>query len=169
MEEELEEQEENIYIYKFLVPLHPLNNNKITNYFKYEPRFKDVFSRNNLPRIKDRAYVVNLDDKKSKITHWVSLFIDRNAVVYFDSFGIEYIPLEVLNKIRDKSITHNIFRIRDNESIMCGICCIAFIEYMLAGKTLLDYTNLFSPNEYKKNDKIIYKCFKDKYDRRSKY
>ena len=63
--------------------------------------------------------MINLDDKKSKETHWVSLFIDRNTAVYFDSFGTEYIPQEVLNKIRDKSITHNIFRIQDNESIMC--------------------------------------------------
>ena len=59
-----------------------------------------------------------------------SLFIDRDAAVY--SFGIEYIPPEVLNKIRDKSNTHNIFRIEDNESIMCGIYYIAFREYMLA-------------------------------------
>ena len=46
---------------------------------------------------------------------------------------------------------------------MCGFCCIAFIEYLLAGKNLLDYTNLFSTNYYKKNDKIIYKYFKGKY------
>ena len=51
---------------------------------------------------------------------------------------------------------------------MCGSHCIAFIKYMLAGKTLLDYTHLFSPNEYKKNDKTIYKHFRDKYVRRSK-
>ena len=51
---------------------------------------------------------------------------------------------------------------------MCGFYCIAFIEYMIGGKTLLDYTNLFSPNDYKANDKIIYKYFKDKYGRRSK-
>ena len=127
-----------------------------------------AFSRNNLPRIKHGTYVINLNDKKSKGTHWVSLFIDRNTAVYFDSFGIEYIPQEVLNKIKDKSITHNIFRIQDNESIMCGFYCIAFVEYMLAGEILLDYTNLFSPNDYKKNDKIIYKYFKDKYGRRSK-
>ena len=50
-------------------------------------------------------------------------------------------------------MTHNIFRIQDNESIMCGFYCIAFIEYTLAGKILLDYTNLFSPNDYNKNDK----------------
>ena len=81
----------------------------------------------------------------------------------FDSFGIEYIPLEVLNKIKDKSITRNIFRIQDDESIMCGCYCIALIEYMIEGKILLDYTTLFSPNDYKKNDKMIYKYLKRKY------
>ena len=82
-----------------------------------------------------------------------SLFIVRNLAEYFDSFGIEYIPQEVLNKIRDKLITHNIFRIQDNESIICGFYCIAFIEYMLPGKNFLDYTNFFSPNDYKKMTK----------------
>ena len=107
--------------------------------------------------------MINLDDKKSKGTHWVSLFIDRNTTVHFDSFGMEHIPQEVLNKI--KEITHNIFRIQDNDSIMCGYYCTAFIEYMLAGETLLYNTNLLSPNDYKRNDKIIYKYFKGKYDK----
>ena len=142
---------------------------EITHYFDYEPRFNGVFSRNNLLRMKDGKYVINLDDKNSKGTHWVSLFIDRNTALYFDSFGIKYIPQEVLNKIKDKSIIHNIFRIQDNESIMCGFYCIAFIEYMLSGKTLLDYTNLLPLNNYKKNEKTIYKYFKDKYGRRSKF
>ena len=93
-----------------------------------------LFQKNNLPRIKDGAYVINLDDKNSKETHWVSLFIDRNTAIYFDSFGIEYIPQEVLNKIKDKSITHNIFRIQNNESVMCGFYCITFIEYVLQEK-----------------------------------
>ena len=100
--------------------LHPLTYIEIINYFDYEPRFNGVFSRNYLSRIKDGAYIINLDDKKSKGTHWVLLFIERNTAVYFDSFGIEYIPQEVLNKIKDKSITHNIFRIQDEDSIMCG-------------------------------------------------
>ena len=63
-------------------------------------------------------YVIKLDDKKSKGTHWASLLTDRNTAAYFDSFGIKYIPQEVLNKIRDKSNTHKIFRIQDNNSIM---------------------------------------------------
>ena len=70
--------------------------------------------------------------------------------MYFDSFGIEYIPQKVLSKIKDKPITDNIFRIQGDDSIMCGL-------------TLLGCTNLFSPNDYKKNDKIIYKYFQDKY------
>ena len=90
----------------------------------------------------------------------VSLFIDRNTASYFDSFGIEYIPQEVINKIRDNSVTHNIFGIQGNDSVICVLCCIAFIECIFAGKTLLDYTDLFSPNENKKKDKIIYKCFR---------
>ena len=67
--------------------------------------------------------------------------------LYFDSFGINYILQEVLCKIKDKSIIHYIFRIQDDGSIMCGFYCITFIEYMLTGRTLLDYTNLFSPND----------------------
>ena len=58
--------------------------------------------------------------------------------MYFDSFGIKYISQEVFNNIRDKSITHNIVRMQDNESIMCVFYYITFIEYMLVGKTLLD-------------------------------
>ena len=53
------------------------------------------------------------------------------------------------------------FRIQDNDSIMYGFYCVAFIESMLGGK--LDYTNLCSPNDYNKNDKILYKYFKKKY------
>ena len=122
-----------------------------------------AFSRNNLPRIKHGTYVINLNNKKSKGTHWVSLLIDRNTAVYFDSFGIEYISQEVLNKLKDKSITHKMFRVQGNDSIIYDFHFIVFIEYMLAGKTLPDYFNLISLNDYKKNDKMMYKYFEVKY------
>ena len=77
------------------------------------------------------------------------IFIDRNLAVYFDSYGTEYILQEVLNKIKDKSITHNVFGIQDNESVMYRFYCMN----LLAGKPLLDFTNLFSLNDYKKNDR----------------
>ena len=88
---------------------YALNNIQITKYFNYEPRFNGVFERDNLPRIKGRVYVINLDNKQSEGTYCVSLFIDKHAALYFDSFGIEYFPQEVLNKIQDKSITPKIF------------------------------------------------------------
>ena len=62
----------------FLVLLHLSSNIKITNYFNCEPRFNGAFSRNNLPRIKHGANVINHDDKNSKGTHWVSLFLNKN-------------------------------------------------------------------------------------------
>ena len=63
--------------------------------------------------------MINFTDKQNKGIYWVSLFIDRNTAVYFDSFATEYIPQEVLSKIKDKSITHNTFTIQDDDSIMC--------------------------------------------------
>ena len=111
-------------------------------------------------------HVINLDDKQSRGPHLVLLFIDRNISVYFDSFGIKYIPQEVLSKIEDKSIIHNIFKIHSNDSIMFGLCgnyFIAFIEYLIARTVSLDYTSLFSPYDYQMNDKIICKYVKDKH------
>ena len=93
----------------------------------------------------------------------MSLFIDKNTAVFFDSFGVKYIPEEVLSKMKDKVIAHNIFRIRDDDSIICEFYCIAFIGYILVGKMLLDDTKLFFRNDNKKNDKIICKYIRDKY------
>ena len=95
-----------------------LSNIEITNKFNNEPRFNGVFSRSNLPKVKDGASAINLNDKKKLKEHIALLFIDRNTAVCFDSFEIEYIPLEVLKTIRDKSITHNMFKIQDDESII---------------------------------------------------
>ena len=86
---------------------------------------------------------------RSNGTHWFSLFFDKNTAAYFASFGIEYIPKKILNKIKGKSITNDTFIIQNNESIMCGFCCIAFIENMSARKIFLDYTISFSLNDYK--------------------
>ena len=148
-----------------------MTNIEISEYYKNEPRFNGVYSRNNLPnKIKKGAYVINLDEYKNTGTHWVSLFVKTNEVIYFDSFGVEHIPKEINKFIdttksssleRDKKIKANIFRIQAYDSIMCGYFCIGFINYMLKGKTLLDYTNLLFPNDFKKNDQIIKRIFKN--------
>ena len=88
------------------------------------------------------------------------MYVDNDDVTYFDCFGVEHIPKEIKAFTnRSLSITTNIFRIQGYDSIMCGYFCIGFIDFMLAGKTLTEYTNLFSPNNFKKNDEIILNYF----------
>ena len=142
------------------MPSHPLTNFKIENYYQNEPIFNGVYSRDNLPKIKDGAYVINLDEYSDIGTHWVALYVQNNNVTYFDSFGVEHIPKEIKAFIdRSLSITTTIFRIQAYDSIMCGYFCIGFIDFMHAGKTLTEFTNLFSPNGLKKNDDIILNYF----------
>ena len=85
--------------------------------------------------------------------------MNGNNIIYFDSFGVEHIPKEIKKFIGNKNIITNIYRIQAYDSIMCGYFCTGFIDFMPKGKSLLDCTNLFSPNEYEKNDKIILKYF----------
>ena len=118
-----------------------------------------VYSWNNLNEIRDKAYVINLDEYSDIKTHWVALYIKNNDVTYFDSFGVEHIPKEIKTFISNKNIKTNIFRIREYDSIMCRYFCVGFIDFMLAGKTLTEFTNLFSPNKFKRNDDIILKYF----------
>ena len=82
-------------------------------------------------------------------------------MTYFDSFGVEHIPKVIRKFIGNKNIITNIYRIQAYDSIICGYFCTGFIDFMLKGKSLLEYTNLFSPNEYKKNDRIILKYFQE--------
>ena len=79
-------------------------------------------------------------------------------VIYFDSFGVEYIPKEIMERIKNKNIKTSIFRIQENNSTMCGYFCTLYIDYILDNK--IDFTNLFSPWYFKKNDEIIKKYFK---------
>ena len=83
----------------------------------------------------------------------------NNNVTCFDSFGVEHISKEIKTFIKNKNITTNIFGIQAYGSIMPGYFCNGFIGFMLKGKTLTEYTNLFSPNNFKKNDDIILNYF----------
>ena len=119
-------------------------------YYQTEPRFSGVSSRDNLPKMKHGAYIINIDEYSDIGTHWVALHLHNNNATYFDSSGIEHIPKEIKAFITNKNITANVFRIQAHVSIMCGYFCIGFIDFMLAGKTLTEFINLFSPNNFKK-------------------
>ena len=147
--------------------LHPLTNFEIQKHYQNQPRFNGVYSRDNLSRIKIGAYIIILDEYSDIETHWVALYlggaspkdVQNNDVAYFDSFGVEHIPKEIKTFVGNKSIKTNIFTIEAYDSIMCGYFRIRFINFMLAGKTLIEFTNLFSPNNFKRNDDKILNYF----------
>ena len=145
------------------MPSHPLTNFEIQKYYQGEPRLNGVYSRDNLPKLKDGTYIINLDEYSDIGTHWIDLWVDNNDVTYFASFGAEHIPKEIKEFVKNKNITTNIFRIQAHDSVMCGYFCIGFIYFMLAGKKLTDYNNLFSPDDFKKNANIILTYFKDEW------
>ena len=130
-------------------------------YYQNEPRFNGVCSRDNSSnKIKVGAYVINLDEHCDIGTYWIAL---NNNVTYFEHIEhIEYIKKEIKKFIGNKNIKTNIFRIQRYDSIMCGYFCIGFIDFMLKGKSLTDFTNIFSSNHFKKNDDIILSYFKDR-------
>ena len=110
-------------------------------------------------KIKDGAYIINLNEYSDIGTNWVALHVNNNDVNYFDIFGTEHIPEKIKAFINNKNIKTNIFRVQAYDPVMCGYFCIGFINFMLKGKTWTEFRNLFSPNNFKKNDDIILKFF----------
>ena len=142
-------------------PPHPLTDIEIKNYYENEPRFNGVYSRDNLSKtIKNGAYVINLNEYADVGTHWIALYVKDNEISYFNSFGVEHVPKEIEKFIGHKNVKTNICRIQADNSIMPGYFCIKFIDFMFAGRSLIDFSSLFSPYDLKKNDDIIVSYFK---------
>ena len=138
---------------RFLMPTHTLKDFEIEKYYENKARFNGVYSKNNLPKkIKDEAYIINLDEyaDEDEGTHWIALSCNRRRN-----------SEEIKEFIGNKSIIANIFRVQANSSVLCQYFCIGFIDFMLAGEKLTDFTNLFSPYDLKKNDNTILSYFKD--------
>ena len=90
------------------IPPHPLTNFEMQKNYQNEPKFNRVCSRNNSPK--------------------------RSEIVYSDSFGVEHVPEEIEEFIKNKNIIAHIFRLQSNNSIVCGYFCIGFVDFMVAGK-----------------------------------
>ena len=115
------------------MPPHPLTNFEIQKYYKNEPRFNGVYSRDNLPKIKDGAYIINLDEYSDIGTHWVALYKNNNSVTYFDSFGVESIQKEIKTLIiLHPLLCKIIHEYKHMIQLMCGYFCTGFINFMLA-------------------------------------
>ena len=122
-------------------------------YYQNEPRFNGVFSRNNLPKIiKDGAYVINFDEY-ADVVHIGLLYFVTEMKLFISI-------ISVLKKLKNllgiKTWKLTFFEYKQT-------FCIGFIDFMLAGKKLTDYTSLFSPHDFKKNDDIILSYFKNEW------
>ena len=82
-----------------------------------------------------------------------------NGAIYFNSFAVEHTPKRNLKNYRKQKYYNKIHRIKSYDLIMCGYFCIGLIDFMLKGTSFLDFKDLFSPDEYEKNDKTVLKCF----------
>ena len=91
------------------MPPHSLTNFE-TQKYQNEPRFNGIYSRDNLLKVKNGAYVTNLDEYSDIGTHWVALYVHNNDATYFNSFGVEHIPKEIKAFINNKNIRTNICR-----------------------------------------------------------
>ena len=130
------------------MPPHSLTNFEIRKNSRNESKFNGVYSRKKWSKIKDGAYIINLYECKSIGPHWISLFVIPKSVTHFDRLGFKNTVKETTNFIGTKNIITNIHRMQAFDSIMCRYFCIGFIDFMLKGKILLEYTNLCSPNQY---------------------
>ena len=102
--------------------------------YQKEPRFNGIYSKDNLSRIRDGTYILNLDKYSDIGTHWIALY-------------------------ENKKRKNKYFRIQAYGSIMCGYFCTGFLDFMFARITLTDFANLFLPNNFKRNDDIMLKYF----------
>ena len=83
---------------------------------------------------------------------------------FFHRFGVEHVPEEIKQFVGNKNIIANIFWVQSNNSVFCECFCIGFIDFTLAGKKLTDFTSMFSPYDFEKNDNIILNYFKDQWN-----
>ena len=143
---------------------YPLTNFEVQKCYQNEHNFNGVYSRNNLSKIKDGAYVINLDDYESTGTHRIVLYVktsNDSMLKYFDSLGVEHISKEIKQLIGNRNITGNIFRKQRYDLIMFGYVCIEFIDFMLKGKSwLVCYFLLERFFSYEIKDKVILRHFK---------
>ena len=114
---------------RFLKPSHLLTNIEINKYYQDEARFSVFYSRNNLPKIKDGAYVISFDKNESVGTHWIAFYMETsNYSTYFENFDVKHIPKKIKTFLGNRGITTNTFRIQTYKSIWCGYFFIGFID-----------------------------------------
>ena len=136
------------------MPPHPLTSFEIQKYYQNERVFNGSYSRDNLPKtIKDGTYVINFDE-------YVDVHIEVLCIAKILKLFISTV-LQLNMFLKKLKNLLGIKTVQSNNSIMCGYFCIRFIDFMFAGKPFIDFTSLFSPHYFEKNDNIILSYFEN--------
>ena len=110
-------------------------------------------------KIKEGVYLINLDEYADGGTHWIVLFCRNTGIVYFDVVSVEHVPEEIKEFIGNKNVKANVFRVQASNSIMCGYFCNGVINFMFAGKKLIDFTFFLSPFNFDKKRLYNFELF----------
>ena len=92
----------------------------------------------------------------------------RLLISIVERVGVERVPEEIKEFVRNKNIITNIFWVQANNSVTCGYFCIGFIDFVLTGKKLTDFTSIFYPHDFKRNDQIVLSYFRDEWNWKNK-
>ena len=131
----------------------PLINFETQTCSQNEPKFNGVYSRTNLPKIKDGTYMIILDKFKLIGFHWIALYVNSNNgigsyhEIYLDSLGAEYIHKEIAKFIGNESVITNTYRIQAHQSVKCGYFCIGFIDFWY--KSQLQVLKIFQYDSFR--------------------
>lgn len=142
---------------KKLNEFFPLSNSDIDKHMfaKVGKNYKGCYARNDIPkRLENGYYVINLDDKYNKGTHWVGMKVSKYEIIYFDSFGF-ICPNEVIYKKDNRVIWYSTHEIQSIKSVACGFYVIYFLSELHKGRDKLDILLDFDNKNSLSNDETL--------------
>ena len=129
--------------------LYPISNFKINEILKNNREYIGTFSKNDAPILKNnQSTIVNLANSNDVGTHWIAMQFYNNKLIYFDSYGISFIPDIMKNQYPNSKIITNIYRMQSNSSNECGKFCIVFFQSNIKNES--DYIKFLL--QFEKND-----------------
>ena len=133
-----------------------MSNIFINNFLKDYKNFKGCFSKDQIKLIgNNKSIIINLQDSNQPGSHWIALKRVKNIIFLFDSFGVEYIPIDIFKVYKNYKIIANIYQIQDISSNLCGMFCVLFILYDIKSKNDSNkFLTLFNSNDFLKNELI---------------
>ena len=134
----------------------PLSNIFINDLLKDNKNFEGCYSKDQIILLKNnKSLIYNTNNSDKNSGHWCSIKRINNTIYVFDSFGIGYIPKNIINIYKKFNIITNIYRIQHMNSNLCGLFSILFCLYKVNTKNkFIEFLNMFNVNDFIKNELV---------------